>query len=112
MFSAIRIAAACCLAVIAGCASLPDTQFLNARYEAQAAKFESARGSLSPQRSAAIIAELKRKSGDLDILDKQVALEQEINVITLVVGTRLAVLVACTEHTTTMSRASVSVKYK
>ena len=92
MLSAIRVAAACCVVVIAGCASLPDTQFLGARYEAQAAKFESARGALSPQRSAAIIAELKRKSGDLDILDKQVALEQEISGSPLVVGNKVVLL--------------------
>ena len=92
MTSALRVVSAFCLAVVAGCASLPDTQFLNARYEAQAAKFESARGSLSPQRSAAIIAELKRKSGDLDILDKQVALEQEISGSPLVVGNKVVLL--------------------
>ena len=35
-------AAACCMLVAAGCASLPDTQFLTERYATQAARFENA----------------------------------------------------------------------
>ncbi len=94
MIRALRTAAAaaCCLLIAAGCATLPDTQFLTERYATQAARFESARGSLSAKRSAAIVAELKRKSGDLDILDKQVALEQEIVGTPLVVGNKVALL--------------------
>ena len=85
-------AAACCLLIAAGCATLPDTQFLTERYATQAARFESARGSLSAKRSAAIVGELKRKSGDLDILDKQIALEQEIVGSPLVVGNKVTLL--------------------
>ena len=85
-------AAASCALVMAGCASLPDTQFLTERYETQAARIESARGPLSAKRSAAIVAELKRKSGDLDILDKQIALEQEIAGNPLMVGNRVVLL--------------------
>ena len=69
-------AAACFLTVAAGCATLPNTEFLSERYVTQKARFESARGPLSAKQSAAIMAELKRKSGNLDILDRQVALEQ------------------------------------
>ena len=85
-------AAACCLLIAGGCASLPDTQFLTERYTKQAARFESARGPLSAKRSAAIVAELKRKSGDLDILDKQITLEQEIVGSPLVVGNKVTLL--------------------
>jgi len=81
-----------CLLLTAGCASLPDTQFLTKRYTTQAAKFENALGPLSAQRSAALVAELKRKSGDLDILDKQIALEQKIVGSPLVVGNKVGLL--------------------
>ena len=85
-------AAACLLLVEAGCATLPDTQFLSERYVTQAARFESARGPLSVKQSAAIVAELKRKSGNLDILDKQIALEQEIGGSSLMVGNKVTLL--------------------
>ncbi|HEX3096574.1 MAG TPA: phospholipase D-like domain-containing protein [Usitatibacter sp.] len=87
-----RIAAACCVAAAGGCATLPDTEFLSERYVAQSARFENARGPLSAKRSAAIVAELKRRSGDLDVLDKQIALEQEIVGSPLVVGNRITLL--------------------
>ncbi len=85
-------AAACFFAVVAGCATLPDTDALIERHTAQAARFASARGPLSEKRSAAIIAELKRKSGDIDILDKQIALEQAIVGSPLVVGNKVTLL--------------------
>ena len=75
-----------------GCASLPDTQAILARHTAQAAQFETARGPVSAQRSAAILADLKRKSGDIDILDKQVALEQAITDSPLVLGNKVTLL--------------------
>ena len=70
--------AAVCLLAAAGCATLPDTAALIERHGAQAARFANASGPLSARRSAALVAELKRKAGDLDILDKQIALEQAI----------------------------------
>jgi len=92
MIRAREVAAACCLALAAGCATLPDTEFLSERYVAQSARFENARGPLTARRSAAIVAELKRRSGDLDVLDKQIALEQEIVGSPLVVGNRVTLL--------------------
>ena len=94
MIRALKIAAAaaCCLLIASGCATLPDTQFLTKRYATQAAQFENARGPLSKKRSAAIVAELKRKSGDLDKLDKQIALEQEIVGSPLMVGNKVTLL--------------------
>jgi cardiolipin synthase len=83
--------AACCL-LAAGCATLPDTEFLSERYTAQAARFENARGPLSASRGAAIVADLKRKSGDLDVLDKHIALEQEIVASPLMVGNKVTLL--------------------
>lgn len=75
-----------------GCAALPDTQFLTDRYTLQAARIENAQGPLSKSRSAEIIAQLKRQAGDLDILDKQVALEQTIVGSPLVAGNRVTLL--------------------
>jgi len=77
---------------LAGCASLPDTAELMARRSAQVARFENARGPVSAKRSAAILAELQRKSGELDILDKQMALEQAISDSPLVLGNKATLL--------------------
>lgn len=83
---------ACFLAVVVGCASLPDTNELIARHSGQAARFATASGPLSRQRNAEIVAALKRKSGDLDILDRQIALEQAIVGGPLVLGNKVTLL--------------------
>ena len=80
------------LLAAAGCATLPDTDALIERHTAQAARFENARGPLSAKRSAAIVAALKRKSGDIDILDKQIALEQAIVGSPLILGNKVTLL--------------------
>jgi len=77
---------------VAGCANMPNTQFLTERYTAQAARFKTALGPVSDKRSAALIAELKGKSGDIDILDKQITLEQEIVGRPLVMGNKVVLL--------------------
>src|SRR5687767_12991643 len=64
--------------MIAGCGSLPDTQFLTRQYTTEAARFQNAWGPLPAKSSAALMAELKRKAGDLDILERQAALEQAL----------------------------------
>lgn len=76
----------------AGCAALPDTDAIIERHSGQAARFENASGPLSTQKSAAILAELKRKSGDIDILDKQIALEQAIVDSPLILGNKVTLL--------------------
>ena len=80
------------LLTAAACAALPDADALIARHTGQAARFENASGPLSVQRNAAILGELKRKSGDLDILDKQIALEQAIVGSPLVLGNKVTLL--------------------
>ena len=85
-------AAALCLLAAAGCATLPDTDALIERHAGQAARFENASGPLSTQRSAAVLSELKRKSGDIDILEKQIALEQSINGSPLTLGNKVTLL--------------------
>ena len=75
-----------------GCATLPDTDALRERHRGQQTQFENALGPLSSGRSAAILAELKRKSGDIDILEKHLALEQAINDSPLLVGNKVTLL--------------------
>ncbi len=81
-----------CMVAATGCASLPDSDAMLARHGAQAARFASASGPVSARRSAAIVAELKRKSGDLDILEKQIALEQSIVGSPLSIGNKVTLL--------------------
>jgi cardiolipin synthase len=86
------IGAAICIVCAASCASLPDTQAILERHEAQAVRFENARGPVSVLKSAAILDELKRRSGDIDILEKQIALEQAINDSPLTLGNKATLL--------------------
>lgn len=76
----------------AACATLPDTDALIERHAGQAARFENASGSFSAQKNAAILAELKRKSGDIDILEKQMVLEQAIAGSPLILGNKVTLL--------------------
>ena len=91
---ATRFVAAIAIFLIAsaGCATLPDADVLIKRHSEQAARFENARGTVSARSSAAIIAELKRTSGDIDILDKQIALEQAIVGSPLMLGNKVILL--------------------
>jgi cardiolipin synthase len=60
---------------------------------AQAVGFDNARGPVSTSKSAAILDELKSKSGDIDVLQKHLALEQVINADSpLVLGNKLVLL--------------------
>ncbi len=86
------VTAGLCLLAAAGCATLPDTAALLERHTAQAVRFENARGPLSSKQSAAVLADLKRKSGDIDILEKQIALEQAIVGSPLVLGNKVTLL--------------------
>ncbi len=74
------------------CATLPDADALLEHHAGQAARFENASGPLSVKRSAAILAELKRKSGDIDILEKQMVLEQAIVGSPLILGNKVTLL--------------------
>ena len=87
----IALSALCALAVT-GCARLPDSAALIDRHAGQQARFETALGPLSAQRSAAIVAQLKSRSGDLDMLDKQIALEQSISDSPLLLGNKVKLL--------------------
>ena len=86
------VVTAFCLLAVTACATLPDTDALIERHAGQTARFENARGPLSRQKSAAILAQLKRKSGDIDILEKQIALEQAIVGSPLILGNKVTLL--------------------
>jgi cardiolipin synthase len=80
-----------------GCATLPDADAMIERntlerHTAQAVSFENARGPVSARKSAAVLAQLKRQSGDIDILDKQIALEQAIVGSPLILGNKVTLL--------------------
>ena len=87
-----RVVLSACAITLAGCAALPDTAALIERHNGQKARFESARGPLSEKRNAAIVAQLKAKAGDIDILDKQIALEQAISDSPLLLGNKAKLL--------------------
>ena len=80
------------LFLAAGCVALPDTDALIDQNAGQAARFENASGPLSAQKNAAVVADLKSKSGDIDILDKQIALEQAIVGSPLIMGNKVVLL--------------------
>ncbi len=85
-------AVALCLFVVSACATLPHADALIKRHAGQAARFENARGPLSAQKSVAILAQLKRQSGDIDILEKQITLEQAIVGSPLIMGNKVMLL--------------------
>lgn len=85
-------AAAICLLTAAACATLPDTQALIERHTGQAARFQNARGPLSVVQNAAVLAQLKQKTGDIDILEKQIVLEQAIVGSPLILGNKVTLL--------------------
>ena len=88
-----KVLIVCCLAACMGCASLPDASAETEKMRVHKVAFETARGPVSASKSAAILEDLKRKSGDIDILQKHIALEEAINVDSpLVLGNKLLIL--------------------
>ena len=84
---------ACCLLNHSGYASLPNAAHEIETPHPQTVEFDNARGPVSATKSAGILDELKRKSGDIDILQKHLATEQAINAGSpLVLGNKLVLL--------------------
>jgi cardiolipin synthase len=75
-----------------GCASMPDTQAILARHSAQQAQFETARGPVSRQKTEQILARLQGCCGEVDVLEKHIALEQAITDSPLVLGNQVTLL--------------------
>jgi cardiolipin synthase len=88
-----RAWAGCLLLALAACAAYPQIERHQAKADSGAVQMEGARGPLSRQRSAAIIARLKGQSGDTpDILDQHIAVEQEVTGRPLTTGNRVRLL--------------------
>lgn len=76
-----------------GCASLPDVRTMVKAPESHAVKFENSQGELPVSTSKGILEQLKTEVGNLDILQKHLALEQAINPEKpLVLGNKLTLL--------------------
>lgn len=76
----------------AGCATVPNTEFLKRVYATESASFKTAWGPIPERTSAAIMASLKRQAGDLDILERQAAIEEAVAGHPLVLGNRVRLL--------------------
>ena len=89
----VRYIALCGLLPLSACATLPDLNQVSPPPQSTAVSFENARGPLSPKKSEAILRELQSESGNIDILQKHLALEQTINPgYPLVLGNKLVLL--------------------
>ena len=89
----VRYIALCGLLPLSACATLPDLNQVSPPPQSTAVGFENARGPLSPKKSEAILRELQSESGNIDILQKHLALEQTINPgYPLVLGNKLVLL--------------------
>src|SRR5688572_21753495 len=89
---AVKSLVVACLAFAAGCATLPDVELHLDRRSSRAVEFKGTRGPVSAQQSAAIVKELERKAGAIDILDKHIAIEQAVVDRPLVIGNRAVLL--------------------
>ena len=88
-----KLAAALCLALLAGCGSIPTMVPDMAMQPSRPVQLEGAHGPLTAQQSKAILARLKKNGDDTNIFDKHLALEAEIVGSPLVVGNKVELLV-------------------
>jgi len=81
------------LLMLAGCASLPDAKATLTTPAPHTVQFDNDRGALPAKKSQVILKQLKQEVGSLDILQKHLALEQEINPENpLVLGNKVTLL--------------------
>lgn len=81
------------LVMLSACNTLPEADEVAAITQPVAVKFETARGPVSSGKKTAILQELKNESGNIDILQKHLAVEQAINPGNpLVLGNKLTLL--------------------
>lgn len=79
--------------VFGGCAGVPDASFIHAPTPRQEAELKNAWGPVSERTRTAVMAELKRKAGgDLDILERQIAIEQAVVGTPLVLENKVTLL--------------------
>ncbi len=80
------------LALTAGCAGISDARLVTQRHATQATEFKNAWGPVSERTRTRLLNDLKNKTGDLDILSRQVALEEDIAGTPLVLDNKVTVL--------------------
>ena len=91
--SGFMIATLTCLLIVAGCASLPEAKVTLTTPAAHIVQFDNGHGELPAKKAQVILKQLQHKVGNLDILQKHLALEQEINPESaLVLGNKLTLL--------------------
>jgi len=88
-----KLAAALCLALLAGCGSIPTMVPDMAMRPSRPVQLDGAHGPLTAKQSKAILARLKKNGEDTNIFDKHLALEAEIVGSPLVVGNKVELLV-------------------
>lgn len=90
--SGFMVTAMTCLLMLAGCASLPEAKTLDTP-DAHMVQFDNAHGELPEKKGQVILKQLQQEVGNLDILQKHLALEQAINPESpLVLGNKLTLL--------------------
>ncbi len=81
------------LLVIAACATLPDAEdVIYGPLHFRTPRVVGARGELSPERSKRIVERLGRQSGSTDLLNRQVAVLEEISGSPLIAGNQATLL--------------------
>ncbi len=88
-----RLATALCLALLAGCRSIPTMVPDMAMRPPHPVQLEGARGPLTAKQSKAVLARLEKNGEDTNIFDRHLALEAEIVGTPLVVGNKVELLV-------------------
>ena len=88
-----KLAAALCLALLVGCASIPTMVPDMAMQPSHPVQLDGAHGPLTAQQSKAILAKLKKNGDETNIFDKHLALEAEIVGSPLVVGNKVELLI-------------------
>lgn len=88
-----KLATALCLALLAGCSSIPTMVPDMAMRPSRPVQLDGAHGPLTAKQSKAILAKLKKNGEDTNIFDKHLALEAEIVGSPLVVGNKVELLV-------------------
>lgn len=75
-----------------GCAQLPRSDLIAEWRNSREVRLAAASGPLSPGRSAAIIEALRARVGDLDILQRHIAVEEAVAGSPLIVGNKVELL--------------------
>lgn len=91
--SAARLAlAAAALALLGGCASVPDLDRYLLHADPERVRIDSSRGFLTEAQSRRVIEDLKKRAPESDVLDRHVAVEEAITGTPLTAGNKVTLL--------------------